>query len=132
MPVIVPLVTPEWYDTAFSDQGRWLVFTVKLSPSGPERVVNVADLMDAMPVPDSPLPDFAVPVALEDLHVRVLPVEVSFRVVVLADPVMAPTGLTVQVAARACDAPSPMVAAAAAVARRTLPERFHMQISSFL
>src|SRR6266704_2669473 len=84
------------------------------------------------PVPDSPLPDLTEPLPLEDAQVRVLPVLVSFSVVVPALAVMAPPGLTVQVAATpliaaiALPALRPSTPVRAALVTRTLPARLRI------
>src|SRR6266568_2725931 len=86
-------------------------------------------LLAVGPVPDSPLPDLTEPLPLEDAQVRVLPVLVSFSVVVPALAVMAPPGLTVQVAATpliaaiALPALRPSTPVRAALVTRTLPAR---------
>src|SRR5215472_7048740 len=99
IPVMVPVVTPLLNDTAFRCHGKWVVFTVKVRPSGPVQVLNDSAVIEPMPVPDSPLPLLTVPLLVEVWQDRVLPVFVSFSVVTPALAVMAPPGLTVQVAA---------------------------------
>src|SRR5712691_4673716 len=130
MPVMVPVVTPLLKDTAFRCHGKWVVFTVKTRPSGPLQVLNDSAVIEPMPVPDSPLPLLTVPLPLEEAQDRVLPVLVSFSVVVPALAVIAPPGLTVQVAATpALVAASAELAdrasipASAAPVTRTLPAR---------
>ncbi len=81
MPVMVPVVTPLLKDLAFRCQGKWVVLTVKVRLSGPVQVLKPSDVIEPMPVPDSPLPFLTVPLPLEVLQVSVLPVLVSFSVV---------------------------------------------------
>jgi hypothetical protein len=69
-----------------------------------------------MPAPDSPLPLLTVPLPLDVLQVRVLPVFLSFSVVTPAFAVMAPPGLTVQIAATPA-----LLAASAELADRARP-----------
>jgi hypothetical protein len=66
-----------------------------------------------MLAPASPVPDLSVADVLEDLHDSVLPVVVSFSVVVPDVPVIDPPGETVHVAAKAGAAVRPIVRAAA-------------------
>src|SRR6185437_6407414 len=113
MPVMVPVVTPLLKDTAFRCHGKCVVLTVNVRPSGPVQLLNDSAVIEPMLVPDSPLPVLTVPLPLDDAQDRVLPVFVSFRVVVPALAVMAPPGLTVQVAATRA-----LVAAPAALADR--------------
>src|SRR5579871_20225 len=117
MPVMLPVVLPLLNVLAFSFHGKWVVFTVNFRPSGPVQLVNVSAVIEAMPVPDRPLPFLAVPLPLDDVQVRTLPVLVSFRVVVPALAVMAPPGLTVQVAAT----PAFVAAPAALADRASIP-----------
>src|SRR6266568_2307458 len=132
MPVMVPVVTPLLKDRAFRCHGKSLVCTVKVRPSGPVQLLNDSDEILPMPVPDSPLPDLTEPLPLEDAQVRVLPVLVSFSVVVPALAVMAPPGLTVQVAATpliaaiALPALRPSTPVRAALVTRTLPARLRI------
>src|SRR5215471_19978672 len=98
MPVMVPVVTPPLKDLAFRCHGKWLFFTMKTRPSGPWQLLNDSVVIEPMPVPDSPLPLLTVPLLVEVWQDRVLPVFVSFSVVTPALAVMAPPGLTVQVA----------------------------------
>src|SRR6266702_4764245 len=96
------------------------------------QLLNDSDEILPMPVPDSPLPDLTEPLPLEDAQVRVLPVLVSFSVVVPALAVMAPPGLTVQVAATpliaaiALPALRPSTPVRAALVTRTLPARLRI------
>src|SRR6516164_5085056 len=99
MPVMLPVVTPPLKVLAFRCHGKWAVFTVKVRPSGPVQLLKDIAVIEPMPVPDRPLPFLAVPLPLDVLQVRTLPVLVSFSVVTPALAVMAPPGLTVQVAA---------------------------------
>src|SRR5215472_12134161 len=128
IPVMVPVVTPLLNDTAFRCHGKWVVFTVKVRPSGPVQVLNDSAVIEPMPVPDSPLPLLTVPLPLEVLQDRVLPVLVSFSVVTPALAVMAPPGLTVQVAATAAAEPTPRprTPASAALTTRALPARLRI------
>src|SRR5690242_17034183 len=73
IPVMVPVVTPLVKDLAFRCQGKWVVCTVKARPSGPLQLLKVSAVIDAIPVPDSPLPFLAVPLPLEDAHVNTVP-----------------------------------------------------------
>src|SRR6266571_5610836 len=132
MPVMVPVVTPLLNETAFRCHGKWVVFTVKVRLSGPVQVLNDSAVIEPMPVPDRPLPLLSVPFPLEVLQVRTLPVLVSFSVVVPALAVMAPPGLTVQVAATpviaaiALPALRPSTPVRAALVTRTLPARLRI------
>ena len=110
---MVPVVTPLLKDLAFRCQGKCVVFTVKVRLSGPVQLLKPSAVIEPMPVPDSPLPFLTVPLPLDDVQVRTLPVFVSFSVVVPALAVMAPPGLTVQVAATPA-----LVAASAELADR--------------
>jgi len=103
--------------------------------SGPVQVLNDSAVIEPMPVPDRPLPLLSVPFPLEVLQVRTLPVLVSFSVVVPALAVMAPPGLTVQVAAtpvllaaNAELADRASIPASAALMTRTLPARLRIVI----
>src|SRR5947208_14525146 len=130
MPVIVPVVTPLLKDTAFRCHGKWVVCTVKVSPSGPVQLLNDSAEMVPIPAPDSPLPCLSVPFPLEDAQLRVLPVFLSVSVVFPALAVMAPPGLTVQVAATAAaePMPRPRTPARAALVTRTLLARLRIVI----
>src|SRR5215471_13390740 len=116
MPVMVPVVTPvvELKDAAFSFQGRWPGVTVNVKPE-PVQLLKVTAVIEPMAVPDSPLPCLRVAFVLEDVHTTDWWVVVSVRVVVPALAVVAPPGLTVQVAvtARAAPVPTPITKAAA-------------------
>src|SRR6266699_735299 len=135
MPVMVPVVTPLLKDTAFRCHGKWVVCTVKVRPRGPLQVLKDSAVIEPMPVPDRPLPLLSVPLPLEDAQDKVLPVLVSFSVVVPALAVMAPPGLTVQVAAtpvllaaNAELADRASIPASAALMTRTLPARLRIVI----
>src|SRR5689334_712989 len=130
MRVMVPVVTPPEKDLAFSFQGKCVVCTLKVSPSGPVQLLKPSAVIDAMPAPDSPLPFLAEPLPLEDVQVSFDPVFLSVSVVFPALAVMAPPGLTVQVVAAlalvpaiALPAPRPRTPASAAPMTRTLPAR---------
>src|SRR5580704_10719367 len=133
MPLMVPVVTPFLKDTAFRCHGKWVVFTVKVRLSGPVQLLNDSAVIEAIPVPDRPLPFLTVPLPLDDVQVRTLPVLVSFSVVVPALAVMAPPGLTVQVAATPALVAAPAeltdrasIPASAAPVIRTPPARLRI------
>src|SRR5215831_20311567 len=128
MPEMVPVVTPPLKVLAFRCHGKWVVCTVNVRPSGPVQLLKDSAVIEAMPVPDSPLPFLAVPLPLDVLQVKTLPVFVSFSVVTPALAVMAPPGLTVQVAATAAaePMPRPRTPASAALTTRALPARLRI------
>src|SRR6516164_1373413 len=130
MPVMLPVVTPPLKVLAFRCHGKWAVFTVKVRPSGPVQLLKDIAVIEPMPVPDRPLPFLAVPLPLDVLQVRTLPVLVSFSVVTPALAVMAPPGLTVQVAATAELADRASTPASAALMTRALPARLKIVIVS--
>src|SRR5690349_11268540 len=96
---MVPVVTPPLKDTAFRCQGNALVFTVNVRPSGPVQLLKLSAVIEPMPVPERPLPFLTEPLPLEDVHCRFWFVLTSCSLVVPALAVIAPPGLTVQVAA---------------------------------
>src|SRR5215467_6944899 len=132
IPVMVPVVTPPLKDTAFRCHGKCVVCTVKVRPSGPVQVLNDSAVIEPMPVPDRPFPLLTVPLPLDVLQVRTLPVFVSFSVVTPALAVMAPPGLTVQVAATAAadPTPRPRTPASAALMTRPLPARLRIDMGA--
>src|SRR6516165_253251 len=138
MPEMVPVVTPPLKVLALRCHGKWVVFTVNVRPSGPVQLLKDSAVIEAMPVPDRPLPFLAVPLPLDVLQVRTLPVLVSFSVVTPALAVMAPPGLTVQVAATpvwvvaaiAELADRASTPASAALMTRALPARLKIVIVS--
>jgi hypothetical protein len=79
MPVRVPVVTPlvELKDTAFRLHEKWLVVTVNVMPSGPMQLLNASDVIEPMPVPDSPLPLLSVAAPFEDAQDSETPLRVS-------------------------------------------------------
>jgi hypothetical protein len=117
MPVMVPVVTPlvELKDTAFRLQGKWLFVTVNVMPPGPVQLVNASDVIEPMPVPDSPLPLLSVAAPFEDPQDSETPLRVSVSVAFPDVTVTAPPGLTVQVAATAGAALRPIAADAPSV-----------------
>src|SRR5215471_212332 len=128
MPVMVPAVTPvvELKDTAFRLQGKWLFVTVNIRPPGPVQLVNASDVIEPMPVPDSPLPLLSVAAPFEDAQDSETPLRVSVRVAFPDVAVVGPPGLTVQVAATAGAALRPITPAIAAPRKRTLPVRLRI------
>src|SRR6266699_2661608 len=78
MPVMVPVVTPLLKDTAFRCHGKWVVLTVKVRPSGPVQLLKESAVIEPIAVPDRPLPLLTVPLPLEDVQLRTLPVFESF------------------------------------------------------
>src|SRR5215469_16655792 len=98
MPVRVPVVVPvaELNETAIMCHGRALAVTVKARCSGPVQPVKLIEVTEPMAVPDNPLPLPSVVFAAEDVHVSVVPVVVSFRIVVPDLALMTLPGLTVQ------------------------------------
>src|SRR5215469_6868590 len=128
MPVMVPAVTPvvELNDTAFRLQGKWLFVTVNIRPPGPVQLVNASDVIEPMPVPDSPLPLLSVAAPFEDAQDSETPLRVSVRVAFPDVAVVGPPGLTVQVAATAGAALRPITPAIAAPRKRTLPVRLRI------
>src|SRR5690349_24691835 len=117
MPLMKPVVTPvvALYAVPLSVQGKPLLATVKVRPSGPVQLLNDRLVIEPRFDPAIPLPDFRVPEELDDAHVSTLPVLVSLRVVVPALAVMAPPGLIVNViaTARATPALAPIAMAVA-------------------
>ena len=116
-------------DTAFRLHGKWLVVTVNVMPSGPMQLLNASDVIEPMPVPDSPLPLLSVAAPFEDAQDSETPLRVSVRVVLPAVAATGPPGLTVQVAATAGAALRPITAAIAAPMKRTLPVRLRIAMS---
>src|SRR6516165_9579607 len=117
IPVMVPVVLPLANVLAFRCHGKWVVFTVSFNPNGPVQLLNDSAVIEAIPVPDRPLPFLAVPLPLDDVQVSLVPVLLSVSVVVPAFAVMAPPGLTVQVAA----IPALVVAPAELTDRASIP-----------
>src|SRR6266581_1640468 len=102
-------------------------------PSGPVQLLKVSVWI----VPSglaSPLPLFSEPVAADELQVSVIPVVESWRVVVPAEPLTAPPGVTVQRSAATGPAaragpPDRQAAATAAPANKVPPQRVSFGIS---
>ena len=95
-------------------------------------LLNEVEVMVPRPLPGSPLPDLSEPVRLDDVQDSVMPDVVSVSVAALA-PVMAPPGLTVQVAvvaARDDVALRPTARAAAPPVKRSALKR--LRIDQFL
>jgi hypothetical protein len=105
---------------------------VNVMPSGPVQLLKVIEVIEPMGLV-SPLPLESEPAAAEEVQVSFVPVVESVRVVVPADPVTDPPGVTVQVvAANAGAAPRENAAAATAVVSRAPPRRLSIGISFLL
>src|SRR6266566_7115451 len=133
MPVMLPVVTPLVALKAVpcSVQGKLLLVTVNVRPSGPVQPLKLSLVIEPRLVPLIPWPLLRLPEELDEVQVSLVPVLVSVSVVVPAFAVMAPPGLMEKViaTARATPALAPTARAVAPPVSRILREsRFRIAI----